>query len=72
MAKADLEKRVAALEAEIPRLRAIVEGQTSPKQPGWKKIVGIFEDDPMFEEAMRLGREYRESTRPKPRQRRKV
>ena len=48
MAKVDLEKRVAALEAEMPRLKAIVEGQASPKQPGWKKIVGIFEDDPMF------------------------
>jgi hypothetical protein len=30
----------------------------------WERIVGIFEDDPEFEEAMRLGREYRDSLRP--------
>lgn len=72
MAKADLEKRVAALEAEMPRLRAIAEGKAGPKPAGWKKVVGIFEDDPLFEEAMRLGREYRESTRPKPRRTKKV
>jgi hypothetical protein len=72
MAKADLEQRVAALEVEIVRLREIVAEQARTNRHGWKKVVGSFEDDPMFEEAMRLGREYRESTRPKPRQRKKV
>jgi len=28
-----------------------------------KRIVGVFQDDPEFEQSMRLGREYRESLR---------
>ena len=36
-----------------------------------EKIEGIFANDPAFEEAMRLGREYRESLRPKSRKTKK-
>lgn len=36
-------------------------------KPWWGHVVGAFADDPDFEEAMRLGREYRESLRPMPR-----
>ena len=72
MARADLETRVAALEAEQARLRAVVEEHRDTEGPWWKQIAGTFEDDPLFEEAMRLGREYRESTRPEIRKRRKV
>jgi hypothetical protein len=35
----------------------------APETAWWKRIVGVFSDDPEFEEAMRLGREYRESLR---------
>jgi hypothetical protein len=31
-----------------------------------EKIWGAFADDPAFEQTMRLGRQYRESQRPKP------
>jgi hypothetical protein len=31
--------------------------------PWWEKIVGTFADNPVYDEAMRLGREYRESLR---------
>jgi hypothetical protein len=72
MSKVDLEARIAALEAEVGRLRAIVEQAPGVEEPAWKKIVGLFEDDPLFEEAMRLGREYRESTRPRTRKPKKV
>jgi hypothetical protein len=71
---ASLEERVAALEAEVARLKA-TRVETSPRQTteDWlDKAWGAFANDPAFEEAMRLGREWRESFRPKPRKRRKT
>ncbi|MBV9849230.1 MAG: hypothetical protein JO250_06030 [Armatimonadetes bacterium] len=58
-----LEERMAAVEAEIARLKR--ERPAPPtEQPWWERIRGTFKDDPAYEEAMRLGREYRESLRP--------
>lgn len=71
MASVELEQRVAALEAEMARLKEKLEGTSKPEQPWWRQIAGTFADDPIYEEAMRLGREYRESFRPKPPKRRK-
>lgn len=69
MSNAELVKRVEALEAEMARLRRdVVE---TPKEPWWKAIRGSFAGDPLFLEAMRLGREYRTSLRPKLRKPRK-
>ncbi|HKI33702.1 MAG TPA: hypothetical protein VKA46_17745 [Gemmataceae bacterium] len=63
MATVKIEDRVAALEAEIAQLKVKIDGADP-----WKEVVwGAFADDPAFEEAMRLGREYRESLRRKPR-----
>jgi hypothetical protein len=59
-------RRIAELEAQVLRLSRQVNAQpTSGETAWWKKIVGVYKDDPEFEEAMRLGREYRESLRPK-------
>jgi hypothetical protein len=66
MASTDLEKRVTALEDEVAKLKVKLETPGSEGLPWWKQIAGIFADDPAFEEAMRLGREWRESFRPKP------
>lgn len=81
MAAEKLEARVAALEAEVARLRDKVEKNDKAAEPlekndkaaepWWKQIVGMFADDPLHEEATRLGREYRESLRPKPRKKKK-
>jgi hypothetical protein len=71
VATVKLEDRVAALEAEVAKLKAKLEGQAGAEVPWWKKIRGSFANDPAFLEAMRLGREYRESLRPKPRKRKK-
>jgi hypothetical protein len=64
MAVPGIEHRVAALEAEVARLKKKLE-KAYPSQGDWlDEIYGAFADDPHFEEAMRLGREYRESLRP--------
>jgi hypothetical protein len=65
-----LQDRVAALEAEVARLKEIIRASKA-EIPWWKKIAGAFRGDPAFLEAMRLGREYRESLRPKPRKAKK-
>lgn len=68
MGAAELEKRVAALELEVAGLKACLTNSTDkPKKKWWNEIAGAFAGDPAFLEAMRLGREYRESLRPKPR-----
>jgi hypothetical protein len=60
-----LESRVAQLETKVERLEQKLEAVAPEATPWWEHIVGAFADDPAFEEAMRLGREYRESLRPK-------
>lgn len=67
MTKAQLQGQVHALETEVARLRAELEEIRGPQVPWWQKISGSSADDPAFHEAMRLGREWRESFRPKPR-----
>ena len=57
-----IEARLSAVEKELARLRAAVE-QTGT--PWWEQISGTFANDPIYEEAMRLGRKWRESQRPK-------
>lgn len=32
-------------------------------EPRWKQIIGVFKNDPLFDEAERLGREGREAQR---------
>jgi hypothetical protein len=59
-----LEQRVAALEAEVTRLKNQIEA-LHPPTPWWEQIAGTFQNDPMYEEAMRLGRHYRQSLRPR-------
>ena len=66
-----LEQRMAALEAAVTTLKSQMAAlQTS--QPWWERIAGTFQHDPMYEEAMRLGRQYRQSLRPKTRERRQT
>jgi hypothetical protein len=62
MTNTELEKRIAALEAEVALLKNKVEKKGDKNEvPWWKQHLGIFADDPAHEEAMRLGHEYRES-----------
>ena len=63
MATATLEERVAALERKIEDLTVITKSKKRQKR-GWEAIYGTFANCPAFDEAVRLGREYRESLRP--------
>ncbi len=58
-----LEERVADLEAEVIRLKKKVDKDSS-NRAWWKQITGTFANNPAYDEAMRLGHEYRESLRP--------
>jgi hypothetical protein len=60
---ADIEKRVAVLEEELASLRRTVEGSEGLK-PWWERIAVTFENDPIYEQAMKLGRQYRRSLKP--------
>jgi hypothetical protein len=70
MTKAKLADRVAALEREVARLAMKLEHADKKDDPWKTDVFGAFAGDPDFLEAMRLGREWRESFRPKPRKRR--
>ena len=65
-----LEQRVADLEAEVATLKRKLDN-LDRTTPWWEQIAGTFENDPIYEKAMQLGREYRQSLRPKASPRRK-
>ena len=56
-----LEERVAALEDKIKEMEQQETDKPTDAPRGWQRFVGAFQDDPGFEEAVRLGREWRES-----------
>ena len=64
MATTSVEERVAALEAEVARLKEALLTGAPAQQPWWEEMRGLFKDDPHYEEAMRLGREWRASQKP--------
>lgn len=59
MATTEIEIRVAALENEIATLKVKLAKIEKSPTAWWQKISGTFADDADYEEAMRLGREYR-------------
>ena len=65
MTELSLRARVAKLEAELAELKTKLPQKTAKKD--WIDIIaGSFAHDPIYEEAMRLGREWRKSFRPRP------
>jgi hypothetical protein len=56
-----LELRVATLEKELMNMKQILSESVRQKEPWWLKIAGSFENDPTFDEAVRLGQEWRKS-----------
>jgi hypothetical protein len=66
MSNAQIEQRLKAIETELAELKAELKRKNKPSsKKGWRAIVGSFAGDPQHAEAMRLGRRYRESQRPK-------
>ncbi len=55
-----LEERVNALEAQVAHLMADKQAANT-EVPWWQQRYGAFQDDEMYDEAMRLGAEYRRS-----------
>ncbi len=60
----NLEARLSALEREMAQIKRSLRNKSGSAEPWWERIAGVFEDDPVFEQAMKLGRQYRESLRP--------
>ena len=60
MATATIEERLALLEEKVTQLLG---GQKKPTSdvPWWERRLGAFKDDPLYDEAARLGAEYRRS-----------
>ena len=56
-----LEKRVATLEKELGQVKKTLAESLKRKEPWWLKVAGSFENDPTFDEAVRLGQEWRKS-----------
>jgi hypothetical protein len=54
-----LEQRVIQLEATVAQLSQAP--TTAPQTPWWDEIAGVFENDPLFDQAMALGADYRHS-----------
>lgn len=69
MSAASVENRLAALEAEVARIKEQIANK--PKKDWVEVIWGSFANDPIYEEAMKLGRAYREGQRQQPKKRKK-
>ena len=53
---ADLERQMAELKREVQSSRAI---SNTPRKDAWRSTVGIFKDDPIYDDVVRLGRAWR-------------
>jgi hypothetical protein len=63
MTLSELTRRVEELEKQLAEMRKKVEHLPDPA-PWWVTGAGRFANDPVFDEIVRLGREYRESLHP--------
>ncbi|BAZ67141.1 hypothetical protein NIES4106_18950 [Fischerella sp. NIES-4106] len=65
MTSQEMEQRLITLEQEMAQIKVMLQlSASSPVQiqkKWWEKIVGSAADDPIFDEAERLGREWRKT-----------
>jgi hypothetical protein len=57
-----LEERVPILEQERRRVKTL--NKNKDTRPWWEKRFGAFKDDPLYDEAMKTGEEYRKAQVP--------
>lgn len=62
---ATIEERVDQIERTVALMQATL-GAAVASDRWWDTIADVYENDPLFEEAVRLGREWRDSFRPAP------
>ena len=56
-----LEQRVSTLEKELSEIKQMLAKSSGLKSPWWLKVAGSFEQDPNFDEVVKLGQEWRKS-----------
>jgi TolA-binding protein len=56
-----LQTRVATLETELAQMKQILVASSQRKNPWRLEVAGSCENDPTFDEAVRLGQEWRKS-----------
>jgi hypothetical protein len=62
MSTPEIEARLTQLETEVAQLKQRVPIPDSEMR-WWEAILGTFADDPIYDEAMGLGQQYRQSLR---------
>lgn len=62
MTQTEIEKRIKILEAEVASLKSKNEIKSNT-ETAWYKKIPKFGGNPAYEEAVKLGREYREAQR---------
>jgi hypothetical protein len=58
-----LEARLGRIEEELRAVKAKLEGKEAEEVPWWKKTMGMFKDDPTFEDFVRRCEKAREDDR---------
>jgi hypothetical protein len=58
-----LKERMSAMETELAELRNEI---NKTHEPWWKAWMGAFQEDPLFEQAMKYGQQWRRGQKPKP------
>ena len=69
MKMTDLEKRLYSLEKKVEELQIRLANGSPKTGPWWITEAGQFANDPIFDEIVELGREYRRSLHPDRRKR---
>jgi len=63
MAERSLEERVCLLEQELTQVKRQLAAPQTKQEKDWLSTFGAFADDPLFDEIVQAGREYRQSDR---------